>query len=160
MEKITVRALRAVLVALFAGSLAAQGLLIGSTAFDLLSTGPDHDIAPRPLMVTAIIVLGLLALQVILVCVWRLVTMVRRDTVFSPAAFRPVHTVLGALAAAGVLTFALGLILAPGEAVPPGIVLLIGVAGLTILCAALVVLVLRVLLARAGSMRSELESVI
>ena len=79
--------------------------------------------------------------------------MVRRGTVFSHAAFRYVDVVFGAAAAASLLTFALGVTLAPGEAVAPGVVLLIGGAGVLVAGVALVVLVLRMLLAQAVARR-------
>jgi hypothetical protein len=112
-------------------------------------------------------VLGIVTAQVVLVCVWRLVTMVRRGTVFSHAAFRYVHVVIGAIVAAALLVFALAVLLAPGEAVPPGIVLLICGVVVAILGVALVVLVLRMLLAQAvardaeaAQLQAELEEVI
>ncbi|GAB2910653.1 DUF2975 domain-containing protein [Streptomyces heilongjiangensis] len=98
--------------------------------------------------VLVIVVLRVVTVQAVLVCVWRLVTMVRRDTVFTDAAFRYVHGVIGAMVAASALVFALGVVLAPGEAVAPGVVLLGGVS-LAILGVALIVLVLRMLLAQA-----------
>ncbi|MCY0923732.1 DUF2975 domain-containing protein [Streptomyces sp. H27-G5] len=74
-------------------------------------------------------------------------------------------TVLGV--AAALLVFALGVVLAPGEAVPPGMVLLIGGAGVGVLGVALIVLVLRMLLAQAvardveaAHMQAELDEVI
>jgi hypothetical protein len=105
--------------------------------------------------------------QIVLVCVWRLVTMVRRGTVFSHAAFRYVHVVIGAIVAASLLVFALAVILAPGDPVAPGVVLLLCGVSVAILGVALVVLVLRMLLAQAvardveaARMRAELEEVI
>ena len=92
---------------------------------------------------------------VVLVCVWRLVTMVRRGTVFSHAAFRYVDVVIGAIAAAAVLVFALAVVLAPGEAVAPGVVLLVCGVALGVLGVALIVFVQRMLLAQA-----ELDEVI
>ena len=63
--------------------------------------------------------------------------------------------------------FALGFVLAPGEAVAPGIVLIIGGVGLAVLGVALVVVVLRMLLAQAVArdveatrLQAELEEVI
>ncbi|WP_396020383.1 hypothetical protein [Arthrobacter sp. ISL-72] len=47
-------------------------------------------------------------------------------------AFRYVDVVAGAVAAASLLTFGLGVVLAPGESVAPGIVLLIGGAGVLV----------------------------
>ena len=43
---------------------------------------------------------------------------VRRGTVFAHAAFRYVHVMIGAAVAAALLTIALAVILAPGDAVP------------------------------------------
>jgi hypothetical protein len=83
--------------------------------------------------------------------------MVRRGTVFSHAAFRYVDIVIGAAAAASLLTFALGVTLAPGEAVAPGIVLLIGGGGVMIAGVALVVLVMRTLLAQAVAREAEAQ---
>ncbi|CAL9606222.1 DUF2975 domain-containing protein [Streptomyces sp. enrichment culture] len=165
MGQVTVFALRAVLAALLTGSAGVQGLLVPLLASDLEGLDESYAYLRFPLLL--IVVLGVLAAQVVLVCVWRLVTMVRRGTVFSHAAFRYVHVVIGAFVAAALLVFALGALLAPGEAVAPGIVLLIGGAGLAVLGVALVVLVLRMLLAQAvardveaARMRDELAEVI
>jgi Protein of unknown function (DUF2975) len=146
MGKLAVLALRVVLLLLLAGSLFVQTVMVVLLSRDLEDV-TDLGYGPTPILV--IIVLGILSAQVILVCVWQLVSMVRRGTVFSSAAFRYVHVMIGAFVAAALLTFALGVVLAPGEAVAPGIVLLIGGVGLAILGVALVVVVLRMLLAQA-----------
>jgi hypothetical protein len=106
-------------------------------------------------------------MQVTAVCVWRLLTMVRRGTVFSHAAFRFVDTVIGAVATASLLTFGLGVALAPGEAVAPGVVLLIGGVAVVVAGIALIVLVMRMLLAQAVArdaeahqLQAELDTVI
>jgi len=160
MGRLTVLALRAVLVALLAGSVFVQGVMVPLLAADLSDFG-----LRTPVIV--IVLLGVVTAQVVLVCVWRLVTMVRRGTVFSHGAFRYVHTVIGAMTAAALLVFALGVVLAPGEAVAPGVVLLIGGVGVAVLGVALIVLVLRMLLAQAvdrdaeaARMRAELAEVI
>ena len=165
MGQLTVRALRVVLVALLAGSVFVQTVMVALLAKDLEELDPEYAYLRVPLL--AIIVLGILTIQVVLVCVWRLVTMVRRGTVFSHGAFRYVHVIIGAIVAAAALTFALGWLLAPGEAVAPGLVLLIGGAGVGILGVALVVVVLRMLLAQAvardveaAQLKAELEEVI
>jgi hypothetical protein len=165
MGKLPVLALRAVLVALLAGSLFVQTVMVPLLAEDLDGLNADHAYLRTPFLV--ITVLGIVTVQVVLVCVWRLVTMVRRGTVFSHAAFRYVHIVIGAMVAAALLVFALGVVLAPGEAVAPGVVLLLGGVGLAILGVALIVLVLRMLLAQAVArdveatrMQAELSEVI
>ncbi|GGT80260.1 DUF2975 domain-containing protein [Streptomyces lateritius] len=165
MGKVTVLALRAVLVVLLAGSVFVQTVMVALLANDLEDL--DGDLAHLRTPILVITVLGLLTVQVTLVSVWRLVTMVRRGTVFSHGAFRYVHIVIGAMVAAALLLFTLGVLLAPGEAVPPGIILLMGGGVLAILGVALIVLVLRMLLAQAvardveaAQMKAELDEVI
>ncbi|MFJ4616882.1 DUF2975 domain-containing protein [Streptomyces sp. NPDC088812] len=165
MGKLTVLALRAVLGVLLAGSVFVQAVMVLLLAVDLDGLAADVAYLRTPLLV--IVVLGVLALEVVLVCVWRLVTMVRRGTVFSDAAFRYVDVVTGAFVAAALLVFALAVVLAPGEAVAPGVVLLVCGASLAVLGVALIVLVLRMLLAQAvardveaSRMQAELAEVI
>ncbi|GAA1782490.1 MULTISPECIES: DUF2975 domain-containing protein [Streptomonospora] len=165
MGKLTVLALRAVLAALLAGSVFFEAVMVPLLAADLQGLAAEYAYLRIPLLV--IVVLGAVSVQVVLVCVWRLVTMVRRGTVFSDSAFRYVHVVIGAFVAAALLVFTLGFLLAPGEAVAPGVVLLLGGLGVAILGVALIVLVLRMLLAQAiardveaDRMRAELDEVI
>ena len=165
MGSVAVRALRAVLVVLLAGSVFVQTAMVALLAVDLDEL--DGDLSDRRIPILVIIVLGIVTVQVVLVCVWRLVTMVRFGTVFSYAAFRYVHIVIGAVVAAALLVFALAVILTPGEAVPPGGILLMGGFGVAVLGVALVVFVLRVLLAQAvardieaAQLQAELAEVI
>jgi len=161
MGKLTVGALRAVLVVVLAGTVFIQALMVWA-----LATDPEDGSLPlTPLRV--ITILGMVSVQVALVCVWRLVTMVRRGTVFSHAAFRYVDVVIGAIVAAALLLFALAVLLAPGDPVPPGMVLLMCGGVVAILGVALIVLVLRMLLAQAiardveaAQMQAELDEVI
>jgi Protein of unknown function (DUF2975) len=165
MGSLTVLALRIVLVMVFFGSLFVQGVMLPLLAADLDGLDPDFAYLRTPLI--AIFLLGIVTIQVVLVCVWRLLTMVRRGTVFSHAAFRYVDVVFCAVLVASMLTFALGALLAPGEAVAPGIVLLIGGLGVMVAGGALIVLVLRMLLAQAvardaeaNDLQAELDEVI
>jgi hypothetical protein len=162
----SVGALRVVLVMLLIGSVFVQTVMVTLLAIDL-DDDFDRQLADRRLPIIVIVVLGIVAIQIVLVCVWRLVTMVRSGTVFSDAAFRSVDVVIGAIVAAAVLTFALAVVVAPGEAVPPGGVLLVGGTGVAVLGVALVVAVLRMLLAQAvardveaAGMQAELAQVI
>jgi hypothetical protein len=146
----------------FVGTVFVQAVMVPLLASDL-----DEAPAAVRVPVIVIVLLGIGTIQVTMVCVWRLLTMVRRGTVFSHAAFRYVDVVIGAVAVASVLAFALGVTLAPGEAVAPGIVLLIGGLSGMIGGVALLVLVLRTLLAQAVArdveaqhLRAELNEVI
>ncbi|GAA3325593.1 DUF2975 domain-containing protein [Paeniglutamicibacter sulfureus] len=158
MGKITVLALRIVLALGLAGSLFVQAVMVPLLAIDLNEAGPDVIAVRTPVIV--IVLLGIVTVQVSMVCVWRLLSMVRRGTVFSRGAFRYVDIVIGAVAAAALLTFAMAVVLAPGEAVAPGIVLLLCGGALLVGGVALIVIVLRMLLAQALGMRAELDEVI
>ncbi|MFE0777034.1 DUF2975 domain-containing protein [Streptomyces sp. NPDC058861] len=165
MGKLTVLALRAVLAGLLAGSVFVEAVMVPLLAADLDGLRPEYAHLRTPLLV--LVVLGALTAQTVLVCVWRLVTMVRRGTVFSHGAFRYVDVVTGAFAAGAALVFAFAVLLAPGEAAAPGVVLLVCGASLAVLGVALIVLVLRTLLAQAVEreaearrMRAELAEVI
>ncbi|MFF5898072.1 DUF2975 domain-containing protein [Streptomyces argenteolus] len=165
MGRLPVLALRAVLAMLLTGSAFVQAVMVPLLAADLDGLDTEYAYLRAPLLL--IVFLGVVTVEVVLVCVWRLVTMVRRGTVFTHAAFRHVHVVIGAVVAAALLVFTLGALLAPGEAVAPGVVLLVGGAGVAVLGVALVVFVLRMLLAQAVArdveatqMRAELNEVI
>ena len=161
MGKLTVRALRAVLVVVLVGTVLIQVLMVWA-----LATDPEDGSLPlTPLRL--ITILGMVSVQVTGVCVWRLVTMVRRGTVFSPAAFRYVDGIIGAITAASLLWFAVTAINAPGQRDDPGVSVIMAGIGLAILGVALIVLVLRTLLAQAvareveaAQMQAELDEVI
>ncbi|MFD5646227.1 DUF2975 domain-containing protein [Streptomyces anulatus] len=163
MGKLTVRALRAVLVVVLAGSVFVQALMVW-----VLVSGNDPEDGSLPLTPLRVItILGIGTAQVTLVCVWRLVTMVRRGTVFSHAAFRYVDVIIGAIVAAALVWFAVTALNAPGQRDDPGVTLIMGGIGVAVLGVALLVLVLRTLLAQAvardfeaARMRAELDEVI
>ena len=166
MGKLAVLALRIVLAMVLAGSLFVQAVMVPLMAVDLKEDF-SPDVADVRIPVILIVLLGIVTFQVTAVCIWRLLTMVRRGTVFSSAAFRYVDVIIGAAAAACLLTLTLGVVLAPGEAVAPGIVLLICGVAVVIAGIALVVLVMRMLLAQAVArdaeahhLRTELDEVI
>jgi Protein of unknown function (DUF2975) len=154
MGTMTVLALRVVLAGVLAGSLFVQTVMVPLLAIDMEDLSAEYAYLRAPFLV--VIVLGIVTIQLSLVCVWRLLTMVRRGTVFSHAAFRYVDVVIGAMAAASLLTFALAALLAPTD-VAPGIVLLVCGASLLVAGVALVVLVLRMLLAQAVTRDAEAE---
>jgi hypothetical protein len=163
MGKLTVRALRAVLVVVLTGTVFVQALMVWA-----LASGSDPEDGSLPLTALRVItILGVGTAQVALVCVWRLVTMVRRGTVFSHAAFRYVDVIIGAIVAAALVWFAVTAVNAPGQRADPGVTLIMGGIGVAILGVALIVLVLRMLLAQAVArdieavqMQAELDDVI
>jgi Protein of unknown function (DUF2975) len=152
MGQLTVLALRVVLAVALVGSLGVQAVMVPLLWVDLENA--DAPPAVR-IPVVVIVILGIATMQVTAVCVWKLLTMVRRGTVFSHAAFRYVDVVIGAVAAASLLTFALAVTVAPGEDVAPGIVALICGVAVVVAGIALIVLVLRMLLAQAVARDTE-----
>ena len=162
MGKLTVGALRAVLVVVLAGTVFVQAGMVWA-----LATGDPEDGSLPLTPLRVITILGMVSVQVALVCVWRLVTMVRRGTVFSHAAFRYVDVVIGAIVAAALVWFAVTVLNAPGQRDDPGVTVIMGGVGVAILGVALIVLVLRMLLAQAvardveaAQMQAELDEVI
>ncbi|MGW6962023.1 DUF2975 domain-containing protein [Streptomyces chartreusis] len=163
MGKLTVRALRAVLAVVLTGTVFVQASMVW-----VLASGNDPEDGSLPLTPLRVItVLGMVAAQVALVSVYRLVSMVRRGTVFSHAAFRYVDAVIGAIVAAALLWFTVTALNAPGQRDDPGVTVIMGGVGLAILGVALIVLVLRMLLAQAvardveaAQMQAELDEVI
>ncbi|KJS54020.1 ABC transporter [Streptomyces rubellomurinus subsp. indigoferus] len=163
MGKLTVRALRAVLVVVFTGSVLVQGLMVWA-----LVGGKDQEGGSLPLTAMRVItILGIGTAQVVMGCVWRLVAMVRRGTVFSHAAFRYVDGIIGAIVAAALVWFAVTAVNAPGQRDDPGVTGIMAGIGVAVLGVALIVLVLRTLLAQAvardgeaARMQAELDQVI
>jgi len=149
--RLTVHALRAVLAGVLAGTVLIQAMMTWA-----LVSGSDPEDGSLPLTSLRVItILGMASVQVALICVWRLVTMVRRGTVFSHAAFRYVDVVIGAIVAAALVWFAVTAINAPGQRADPGVTLIMGGVGVAILGVALIVLLLRMLLAQAVARDAE-----
>ena len=163
MGKLTVRALRALLVVMFTGTVLVQVLM----AWTLIS-GSDPEDGTVPLTAFRVItIVGMASVEVTLVCIWRLVAMVRSGTVFSHAAFRYVDVIIGAIVTASLAWFTVTAVNAPGQRGDPGVTIIMGGIGLAILGVALIVLVLRMLLAQAVArdveakqMQAELDEVI
>lgn len=164
MNRLAILALRGVIVLMFLGLVAIQVVVLPAIAFD---TREDLSSSPVQVPVAIIGFLGLLLVEVALVCIWRLLTMVRRETVFSAAAFRYVDVIIGAAIGATALAVVLSFLLAPGDEVPPGMVLLVVVGGVGTAGIALLMLVMRALLAKAvaldataTTLQAELDEVI
>ncbi len=161
MGRKTILALRVVIALSLLGSLFVQTVLLPLIWIDL----EGAELWARIAFVT-IAALWIVTLQVTAICIWQLLTLVRRGAVFSSASFRYVDVIIGAIAAAAVLTFALAVLLAPGPTAP-GVVGLVCGAALVTAGVALVIVVMRMLLAQAVDresearrLRSELDEVI
>jgi hypothetical protein len=147
--------------------LAGTVLIQAGMVWTLVGGSDPEDGSFRLAALRVVTILGMLSVQVALVCVWRLVTMVRRGTVFSHAAFRYVDGVIGAIVAAALVWFAVTIINAPDQRDDPGVSVIMAGIGVAILGVALIVYVLRMLLAQAvvrdveaAQMQAELADVI
>lgn len=157
----TILALRAVIAVSVAGSLVVQVVIVPLLWADLGGVPLGARIT-----LTVLAVAGVLTMQVFAVCVWQLLTMVRRGSVFSRAAFRYVDVIIGAVVGAAVVVFALAALLAAGRAAP-GVVGIVGGFSIVLAGMAMLVVVMRTLLtqaidreAEARALRSELDEVI
>lgn len=103
--------------------------------------------------------LELLCVQVVILCTWRLLTMVKHDRIFSEESLVWVNVIVGAMAAAWVLLLGTFLyVVGPGG--PPGLsaaMLLMLVAGAVM---GLLMVVMRALLRQATTLRAEMEAVV
>lgn len=161
MSRLLILVLRVIIAVSLGGSIVVQFVILPLLWNDLAGEALWGRVA-----LIAIAAAGVLTLQVCGVCIWRLLTLVRRGAVFSASAFRFVDVIIGAIAVAAALLLALAGLLAPGEAAP-GVVALVAGAALVTAGVALLVLVMRQLLAQAVAreaeateLRSELDEVI
>ena len=155
--------LRVLLVLVFAGLLVAQVMSLPGEFRQMAAENPDAGFIPWLLLTFSI--LEVVCFQIVIVCTWRLLTLVRADRIFSDESFVWVDVIVWAVAAAwvllaGVSAYLVGVIYFTPELRDPGTpILLIGM----VLIGAVVVLtvvVLRALLRQATVLRSDLEEVI
>jgi hypothetical protein len=154
MGRWTILVLRIVIALSLVGSVIVQTVIVPLLWADLAA----EPMAPR-VTLTVLAVLGVLTMQVFAVCVWRLLTMVRRGSVFSRAAFRHVDVIIGAVVGAALVVFAFAVLLAGGQAAPGVVGIVCGIS-LVLGGMALLVVVMRMLLTQAISLRTELDEVI
>jgi hypothetical protein len=161
MGKPVILVLRVVIALAFAGSIVVQAFIIPAIWRDL-----EGQALWGRITFVAIAFLGVVTMQVFAVCVWQLLTKVRKGSVFSKQSFRYVDVIIWTIVAAAVLAFILAVVLAPGGTAP-GIVGLICGAALVLGGMALLVVVMKALLRQAidrdneaRALRSELDEVV
>ena len=155
--------LRVLLVLVFAGLLVAQIMSLPGELGQMAAENPDAGFIPWLLLTFAI--LEVLCFQIVIVCTWRLLTLVRADRIFSDESFVWVDVIVWAVAAAwvllaGVSAYLVGVIYFTPELRDPGTPILL--TGMVLIGAVVVltVVVLRALLRQATVLRSDLEEVI
>lgn len=150
---------KVLIVALAAGGVLVQVVLLPIQASQSAETFPDVAALRVPIlaMCTLFVVCG----QAVLVCIWVLLSMVRENSIFSERAYTYVNIMIGALAAAAVLPIAaFATIQLVAHAGPPTLFLLAFGAAIACGALALVLLVMRTLLAKASEQAQFMAEVV
>lgn len=149
----------ALLVVLFLAALAVQVIILPRQAAAMAWEYPEFTYLQFPILVLAIAIIA--CGQLILACIWTLLTKVRRDRIFGRSALLWVDIMIGALLLAVAFSVAIFVTLVYGAEIgPPGVIygLLLLVCGC--LALALVLLVMRGLLRKATEQASYLDEVV
>lgn len=158
MQPLATLVLRGMIVVLIGLLLFVQVLMIPAVAAETARRNPDLAYLEVPGIVGAVLFLALV--QVVLLCVFALLSLVRADRIFSRIAFRYVDIIIGAMLAAAVLLVTSFAVLAAGRAVNPGILVLALFGIVVSLALALLVGVMRGLLRKALQLEQDLSEVV
>jgi hypothetical protein len=156
-EHRAVAPLRVFLVLLFAILVVFETLSLPGQFRYMAEQSPDHAYLRWPL--TAVSVFWVVCVQVVVVCTWKLLTLVKKDRIFTEASLRWVDVIVWAIFAAWVVLLGVFLYVVSG-ADDPGVpmVLLLMLIGVAVL--GLLMVVMRALLRQATTLRTEMEAVI
>jgi hypothetical protein len=156
-EHRAVAPLRIFLVLLFGVLVLFQVMSLPGQFAHMAQESPDMAYLRWP--ATAVTVFWVLCAQVVIVSTWKLLTLVKKDRIFSTASLVWVDAIVWAIGAAWVVL--LGVFLYVGfNASDPGLPLLLFLmlAGVTVL--GLLMVVMRALLRQATTLRTDMEAVI
>ena len=156
-EHLALAGLRIFLLVLFGVLVLFQVVSLPGQFRYMAEQDPEHAYLKWP--ATVVTVFWVLCVQVVIVCTWKLLTLVKADRIFSDAAFGWVNGIVWAIGAAWVVL--VGAFLFVGfNASDPGLPLLMFllVVGVTVL--GLLMVVMRALLRQATSLRVDMEAVI
>ena len=158
MRTATIISLKTLIAVLLALLLVCQVWIVPVYAAQVAGMNPEADFLMIPGDVIAVIFLA--CMQVVLICVWRLLSLVRESSIFSEAAFAWVDVILGAVVLATVLILGSLVGLMVLGMVPPAAFIL-GVLGTIIGSGlALLVVVMRGLLHSAFRLEQDLAEVV
>lgn len=152
-----VAALQVFLVLLFGVLVVFQTLSLPGQFAYMARESPEDAYLRWPL--TAITVFWVLCIQVVIVATWKLLTLVKRDRIFTPASLRWVDAIVWAIVAAWLVLVGVDVYVA-FQADDPGVpmLLLLLTTGVTVL--GLLMIVMRELLRQATTLRTDMEAVI
>jgi hypothetical protein len=108
---------------------------------------------------TAVTVFWVLCVQVVIVATWRLLSLVRKDRIFTEASLVWVDVIVWAIAAAW-LVLGVVLVLVGLHADDPGPIVLLFLLAVGVTVLGLLMVVMRALLRQATALRTDLEAVI
>ncbi|MET7750365.1 DUF2975 domain-containing protein [Micromonospora sp. NPDC005367] len=156
-ERRAVAALRVFLVVLFGILVLFQTMSLPGQFAHMAKENPDQAYLRWPL--TAVTVFWVLCVQVVIVATWKLLTMVKKDQIFTQASLAWVDAIVWAIAAAWVVL--LGVFLYVGfRADDPGAPLLLFLLLIGVAVFGLLIVVMRALLRQATTLRTDMEAVI
>lgn len=156
-ESRAVAALRVFLVVLFAVLVLFQVMSLPGQFRYMAQQDPEMAYLRWP--ATAVTVFWVLCVQVVIVCTWKLLTLVLADRIFTDAALAWVDGIVWAVGAAWVVL--VGVLLFVGfNASDPGLPLLLFLLTVGVTVLALLMVVMRALLRRATTLRTDMEAVI
>lgn len=158
MHKATIVSLKVAIVAMIALLLACQFFMVPGTARQFAETYAHLSYLQIP--GTIIAVLFLLCAQIVLLCVWRLLSMVRASVIFSDDAFVWVDIILGAIVLATLLVAVSMVTLALSNVASPSVMLLCALGVVVGTGLALLIVVMRGLLRNARQLQHDLSEVV
>ncbi|GAA3796252.1 MULTISPECIES: DUF2975 domain-containing protein [Amycolatopsis] len=156
-ERWVVPLLRIFLVALFGILVLFQVMSLPGQFAHMAREDPEMAYLRWP--ATAITVFWVLCVQVVIVAMWQLLTMVRKDRIFSEASMRWVNVIVGAIAAGWAVLVAVFLYVGV-NADDPGLPLVLFLLVVGVAVVGLLMVVMRALLRQATTLRTDMEAVI
>jgi hypothetical protein len=118
---------------------------------------PDSAYLQWPL--TAITIFWVLCVQVVVVATWKLLTLVKKDQIFSEASMKWVNAIVWAIAAGWVVLLAVFLYVG-FHADDPGMPILLFLMLVGVAVVGLLMIVMRALLRQATTLRTDMQAVI
>jgi hypothetical protein len=149
--------LRAFLVVLFGVLVVLETVSLPGQFAHMAEESPDLAYLRWPL--TAVSVFCVVCAQVVIVCTWKLLTLVKKDRIFTEDSLAWVDAIVWAIAAAWVVLA--GVLLYVGlNADDPGTPLLLFLLVVGVAVVGLLMVVMRALLRQATTLRTDMEAVI
>ncbi|WP_022890671.1 DUF2975 domain-containing protein [Agromyces italicus] len=158
MQRPTLIVLKVLIVVMLLLLLSCQLFLVPGTARTLAASYPELAGLQVPGIVIA--VLFLVCVEVVMVCVWRLLSMVGEQNIFSSDAFRWVDLILASIIAATLLIAVAGVVLFSAGVANPSVQLLCALGIVVGTGLALLVGVMRGLLKNAAQLQHDLSEVV